>query len=121
MAEAILDNQVFHNGQGWVTPILRRDLTENFPTKYEMAKKRSLMFECRLDRTERIGTDLKRLSFARMEKMLENGHFRKLSAVEALYRPANTCFLPMLAVTNPTNLGKVDWSWMLLLKVKESV
>ena len=52
-AEAILDKQVFHNGQRWVTPILRQDLTEIFPASYEMAKKRTLMFERRLDRSEK--------------------------------------------------------------------
>ena len=42
-----------------------------------------------------------------MEKMLEDGHFRKLSAEKALYRPANTWYLPMLAVFNPNKPGKV--------------
>ena len=39
--------------------------------------------------------------------MLENGHFRKLSAEKALYRPANTWYLPILAVFNPNKPGKV--------------
>ena len=39
--------------------------------------------------------------------MLENGHFCKLSAEEALYRPANTWYLPMMAVTNPNEPGEV--------------
>ena len=82
-------------------------LDRDFPTSYEMAKKRTLMFERCLYRSERIGTDLKRLSFARMEKMLENGRFRKLSAEEALYRAAYTWNLPMLAVTNPNKPGEV--------------
>ena len=106
-SEEILSREVLHNGTRWVAPILRRNETESFPPSLQMARKRACLFERRLDKSEAEGTEFAELCYQRMEKMLVNGHFRKISDHEAGVKPPNTWYLPILAVTNPNKPGKV--------------
>ena len=106
-SEEILSREVLHNGTRWVAPILRRNETESFPPSLQMARKRACLFEHRLDKSEAEGTEFAELCYQRMEKMLADGHFRKISDHEAGVKPPNTWYLPILAVTNPNKPGKV--------------
>ena len=114
LAMSILRNEVFHDGERWVAPLLRRSREEELPRSRDMAERRAISFEKRLDRAtakheaeRKKGPSLSEMTFSRMEKMLKDGHFRKLSRQEASHETQNTWYLPLHAVTNPNKPGKV--------------
>ena len=102
-AEAVLDEQVYHDGERWVAPLLRREEEKPFEPSYDMALKRARCFERKLDKSEA----LTKMCFSKFQEMENNGHFRKLTAEEAEEEPPNTWYLPLLAVTNEKKPGKV--------------
>ena len=111
LAMSILRNEVFHDGERWVAPLLRRSREEELPRSRDMAERRAISFEKRLDRAtakheaeRKRGPSLSEMTLSRMEK---DGHFRKLSRQEASHETQNTWYLPLHAVTNPNKPGKV--------------
>ena len=45
-----LRNEVFHEGERWVAPLLGRSGEEELPRSRDMAERRAISFEKRLDR-----------------------------------------------------------------------
>ena len=110
-AEKLLDREVYHNGDRWVAPLLRKNRGETLPESRSMAEKRARHFENRLDRSEKLSAhgqpSLAEMCYSRMEKMVSDGHVRKLTAEEAAVKPPNVWYLPLLAVGNSNKPGKV--------------
>ena len=102
-AEAELDEYVHHNGERWVAPLLRRDRNEVFPASYKMAENRARSFEKKLDKSETLA----QMCYSKMDEMIKEGHFRKLSKDGAAHEPPNTWYLPVLGVTSQKKPGKV--------------
>ena len=50
LAMSILRNEVFHDGERWVAPLLRRSREEELPRSRDMAERTAISFEKRLDR-----------------------------------------------------------------------
>lgn len=74
-----------------------------------MAEKRALAFERRMDRSVRSGESpsVAEMTQAKMDKMLADGHFRKLTPEEASEKHDNTWYLPLMAVSNPNKPNQV--------------
>ena len=108
-SQGILDAEVYHDGTRWVAPLLRRHRDESLPPSRQMAEKRALAFERRMDRSEKSGENpsLAEMTQTKMEKMLADGHFRQLTPEEAAQEPNNTWYLPLLAVSNPNKPNRV--------------
>ena len=51
------------------------------------------------------------LTEAKLQKMLCDGHFRKLTAEEASREPDNTWYLPLMAVRSQNKPKKCVWYW----------
>ena len=112
-AEKLLDSEIHHNGNRWVAPLLRRDRDESLPESRLMAARRARSFEKRLDSAktnERADgrPTLAEMCYSKMDKMVSDGHVRKLTSEEAAVEPPNTWYLPLLAVTNSNKPGKVS-------------
>ena len=83
-AEKMLHECVEHDGTRWVAPLLRRDEDEQFPESRTMAEKRTISLEKRLDKSRQKKNcktpNLAEMVYEKMEKMISDGHFRKLSS-----------------------------------------
>ncbi|XP_043240250.1 uncharacterized protein LOC122390886 [Amphibalanus amphitrite] len=107
-AESTLQQEVFHNGERWVAPILLRDSQAVFPPSRTMAERRAKTLERKLDKTEKSGDGKSaKLVYEKMDEMIRNGHFRRLSTEEAAKETDRTWYLPLLAVTNKMKPEKV--------------
>ena len=84
-AEQILHDEVFHNGTPWVAPILLRNRAEPFPASFHMARNRMLKLEKRSDSSEQRRESFAQLCYDRMNKILEDGHFRKLNETKGFF------------------------------------
>ena len=72
-----------------------------------MARNRMLKLEKRLDSSERRCDSFAQLCYDRMNKMLEDGHFRKLNETEAFFCLTNTWYMRIIPLANPNKPGKV--------------
>ena len=107
----MLQENVEHDGERWIAPLLRRDEEETFPESRTMAEKRAISLEKRLDKSEEKKScktsSLAEMVYEKMEKMIADGHFRKLSEDELKERHKNVWYLPLLAVQNAKKPNKV--------------
>ena len=107
----MLCEEVEHDGERWVAPLLRRNENEEFPESRTMAEKRAISLEKRLDRSLQKKTgrtpSMAELVYAKMDQMIKDGHYRKLSEEEASELPKKAWYLPLLVVQNPKKPNKV--------------
>ena len=110
-AETTLQEGAKHDGTRWTAPLLLKNEDEKMPESRTMAEQRAIALEKRLDRSQQKKNgktpSLAELVYEKMEKMISDGHFRKLSENEAQEEHKNVWYLPLLAVQNQKKPNKV--------------